>query len=249
MSIPVERIIENLDRLFDKKEFDRAEKLLEYWVGEAEKENDIRGRLTMLNEQIGFYRKNNQKEKCLVAISNALELARNGDFDLTVTLATALINCATGYKAFGMPKEAYELYCEAKEIYEKTLAPDDARLGGLYNNMALAVAELGDYGGARELYNSALKVMRTVANGQSEEAITYCNLADLASAEKGMIEGESEINEYLEKAKSLLDSPDIPKDGYYAFVCEKCAPTFGYYGWFFAEKELIGRAEEIYERI
>lgn len=34
MSIPVNRIIENLDRSFAKKDFDAAENLLKYWLSE-----------------------------------------------------------------------------------------------------------------------------------------------------------------------------------------------------------------------
>ena len=33
-----------------------------------------------------------------------------------------------------------------------------------------------------------------------------------------------------------------------AFVCEKCAPTFEYYGWFMTAKEIKRRSDEIYER-
>ena len=34
--------------------------------------------------------------------------------------------------------------------------------------------------------------------------------------------------------------------GYYAFVCEKCAPTFDHYGYFLAAEELKETAERIY---
>ena len=37
------------------------------------------------------------------------------------------------------------------------------------------------------------------------------------------------------------------RDGYYAFVCEKCASVFGYYGHFAYEKELYERSRRIYE--
>ena len=30
---------------------------------------------------------------------------------------------------------------------------------------------------------------------------------------------------------------NLKKDGYYAFVCEKCAPVFGHYGYFLTEIE------------
>ena len=40
----------------------------------------------------------------------------------------------------------------------------------------------------------------------------------------------------------------MPRDGYYAFVCEKCAPTFDYYGYFLIADDLNERAKAIYER-
>ena len=50
------------------------------------------------------------------------------------------------------------------------------------------------------------------------------------------------------KAEKLLYTESLPRDGYYAFVCEKCAPVFAYYGYFLTEQELHRRAGEIYER-
>ena len=37
--------------------------------------------------------------------------------------------------------------------------------------------------------------------------------------------------------------------GYYAFVCEKCAPTFDHYGYFLAAEELKETAERIYREM
>lgn len=248
MGIPIQRIIENLDRSFAKKDFDAAEKHLKYWLSEAEKENDLRGRLTVLNEQIGFYRKLGKEAECLEAIEAALELSEKSGINSAVTFGTTLINAATGYKAFGRAEKALPLYEKARELYENNLSEEDSRLGGLYNNMALTVSQLGDYREAEKLFYKALEVMKKVPHGELEEAITYCNLADLVSAEKGLLEGEKQISEHLERALALFDAQGLSRDGYYAFVCEKCAPTFGYYGWFLAEREISRRAEEIYER-
>lgn len=248
MNIPINRIIENLDRSFAKKDFDAAENLLKYWISEAEKENDLRGKLTVLNEQIGFYRKLGKEAEGLEAIESALELSEKMGLASTVSFGTTLINAATGYKAFGKAEKALPLYEKAKELYESNLNENDARLGGLYNNMALTVSELGNFREAEKLFGKALEVMRKTPHGELEEAITCCNLADLVAAEKGTVEGEKEIADYLEKALALFDAEGLARDGYYAFVCEKCAPTFGYYGWFFAEMEISRRAEEIYER-
>ena len=46
----------------------------------------------------------------------------------------------------------------------------------------------------------------------------------------------------------MMNTESLPRDGYYAFVCEKCAPVFGYYGYFLTERELNRRAREIHER-
>ena len=61
-----------------------------------------------------------------------------------------------------------------------------------------------------------------------------------------VLPAEQHINDCINRARELLDTPGIPHDGYYAFVCEKCAPTFGYYGYFLDEAEYRGRAEQIY---
>ena len=59
---------------------------------------------------------------------------------------------------------------------------------------------------------------------------------------------EQEVESLLDRALELLDTPSVPRDGYYAFVCEKCAPVFAYYGYFLADEDLRARAQEIYDR-
>lgn len=244
----VGRIIEKLDAYLDRKDYDAAEKHLDYWLNEADAGNDPRGKLTVLNEQIGLYRKTGKEAQCLAAIDSALSLADSMDMGQSVTAGTTLLNAATGYKAFGKAKEALPLYRKAKTIYESALAPDDKKLAGLYNNMALALTDLREFDEAKALYQKAIGIMEKQKGGAAEAAITRLNLADLIAAEKGPLDGAEEIDRQLLEAEKLLDAEDLPRDGTYAFVCEKCAPVFGYYGYFVTEKELDRRAKEIYER-
>lgn len=244
--IPTGRVIEKLDEYYAKNDMDGAERHLQYWLATAEQGNDERGRLTVLNEQVGLYRKLMRPE-ALTACKEALRLGEKLQSG-TITLGTTLINVATAYKAFGDAAGAMPLYERARKIYEKELPAGDARLGGLYNNMALAAMDLQDYSGAETLFRKALSVMEQVEDGKPEQAITYCNLADLTAARQGMEDGEKEINACLETAMTLLDAPENRRDGSYAYVCEKCAPTFGYYGFFRYENELNRRTREIYER-
>ena len=112
--------------------------------------------------------------------------------------------------------------------------------------MALALADLGRYAEARALYEKALTIMEKQEQGAMEAAITELNLANLAEAEQGLLEAEEEIEAHLDRAWALLNDPALPQNGYYAFVCEKCAPSFGYYGRFLDAQELKERSERIY---
>ena len=243
--IPVERIIDKLDSYLNQNDYDAAERHLKYWLSEADACHDMRGKLTVLNEQIGLYRKTGKESECLRAISDALTLADSMDMEKTASYATTLINAATGYKAFGKAEDVLPLYSKARAIYESMLDPNDGRLGGLYNNMALTLVDLKKYREAKDLYHKAIAVMEKQKNGELEIAITCLNLADLVNAESGIEAGDKEIEKLLQKAEELLNTTTLPRDGYYAYVCEKCAPVFGYYGCFLTEQELNRRVKEI----
>ena len=246
--IPVKRVTDRLDVLLGKKDYDGAVRLLDNWAREARDLRDSQGELSILNEQIGLYRKLDKKPECLNAIEGALKLLEELQMEDTVTGGTTLVNAATGYKAAGEPLQALPLYRRAREIYEKRLEEGDDRLAALYNNMALALAETGEYGEAAELYEKAIGVLQKKEGNEPEIAITYLNMADLLAEQEGCEAAAGRIDEFLDRAEQLLDSETIPRNGYYAFVCEKCAPGFYCYGHFSAGEKLEKRAEEIYER-
>ena len=246
--IPVRRILDKLDSLLEKKDSDGAERLRRNWISEADAGNDMQGKLTVYNEQIGLYRKLGRENECLSAIDAALSLASQIGAEDSVTGGTTFVNAATGYKAFGRASDALPLYRRAQDVYERLLKDGDDRLAGLYNNMALTLCELGEYAEAEDKYEKAIVILKKAEHREAEIAITYLNLADLTVAREGFEEGAERIEWYLRLAEALLDEESIPRDGYYAFVCEKCAPVFGYYGYFLAEKKFTERAREIYER-
>lgn len=246
--IPIGRVLERLDSYLDRKDYASAERHLKYWFTEAEAALDTPGRLTVLSEQIGLYRKTEQKEKCLSAIASALELLESFNVKGSVLYATVLLNAATGYKACGKNEDAVVLYRKAKQLYEANPDIDTGKLGALYNNMAVALADAGSYSEAEDLYMKALDIMTQMDNGALEAAMTYLNLADLLAAESGTEAAESKISEYLGKAEELILNGNAERNGYFAFVCEKCAPSFDYYGYFITADELRKAAEDIYER-
>ena len=150
-------------------------------------------------------------------------------------------------RLFGLAEDAISLFQQAQVIYERDLSPTDDRLGGLYNNMALALVDLKRFREADELYQKALQVMQVVPEKEPEQAITWLNMATAAEAEHGLSQGELRIRLLIEKARECLEIGKDRTDGNYAFVCEKCASVFGYYGYEDYARELTERCRRIYE--
>jgi len=245
--IPISRVLNKLDELYSHNNFKEAISVINYWIAEAKSQRDLRGEFSLKNELMGIYRKLGNESDAIQTANDALNIAEKLDDNDSPAIATCYVNSATVYKAFGQAHLSMPLFLKAKDIYEKYLK-DDERLGGLYNNMALALVDLEKYSEAKEYYQKAISVMEKIEGTEPEQAISYLNLASCCEAEFGLIDGEKEIALYIDKAWNLLNLESLNRDGNYAFVCDKCSSVFGYYGYFLYEEELKERATSIYER-
>ena len=246
--VPQRRIIEKLDEYMSHRDYAGAERHLLYWLEEAKLGGDLKGELMIRSELVGHYRKVLNREKAFENADAALELIGRIGYEGSISEATVYVNIATVYNAFSENDRSIAMFEKARSIYESIPELRPELLGGLYNNMALTYVALKQFPKAYELYDKAIETMGKVENGELEQAITYLNLANAKEDELGLEEAADDIETCLDKAYALLDTPAVPHRGYYAFVCEKCAPTFDYYGYFMAAGELKKRAEEIYER-
>ena len=244
--VPQHRIIAKMDEYMARRDYAGAERHLLYWLDEAKLGHDLRGQLMLEGELVGHYRKCGDREKALAHGEEELRLVDELGYGGSITGGTAFVNVATAMNAFGEDARALELFERARAAYEASPATRPELLGGLYNNMALTCVALGRYAEARSLYAHALERMGRVPGGELEQAITYLNIADAAVAELGMEAAEPRVEKLLDMAYALFDTTTAPLDGYYAFVCEKCAPVFSYYGYFLAAEDLAERAAAIY---
>ena len=246
--LDINQIISHLDYLLSKNDYAAACNFLEENVGLAEDYSYFKVLFTLCNECIGIYRKTGNKEQCFKYCQKALSLTQQLDFNSTIAGATTFINCGTAYKAFGEAQKSIPFFENALQLYEKLLPPNDRRLAGLYNNFSLSLVDLKEYDKALTLYEKAIEVLNHNPNFNLEQAVTYINMANLFEAQKGLENACGDIDILLDKAEAVLDKNHSTTDGNYAFVCEKCAPTFGYYGRFLYEQQLKERARVIYER-
>ena len=271
--VPQRRIADKMNEYMSRRDYAGAERHLLYWLAEAELGRDLQGQLMLQNEMVGHYRKTAQREKAMESAGKALELLAELGMENSISAGTTYVNVATACNAFGEYERSLELFGKARAVYENSSFVEPRLLGGLYNNMALTCTALSKYDEALALYEKAVSVMAKVPDGGLEQAITCLNMADTVEAWLGMEEGESRIFELADRAEELLDDkgrellrrPDgetsvletpgalkaLPAEekariGYYAFVCEKCAPVFEYYGYFLTANRLRETAEKIY---
>ena len=271
--VPQRRIIDKMDEYMSRRDYNGAERHLLYWLEEAKLGGDLQGQLMLRNELVGHYRKTGQKEPAMESAAKALDLLRELDMENTITAGTTYVNIATACGAFGDHERAIRLFEKARAAYESSSQTETQLLGGLYNNMALTCTELGRCEEALALYEKAANLMGRVPDGELEQAITYLNMANTVEVQLGLEAGEQQINALVERAEELLeakgeellgkgeaaltDGTDLramkqeerARLGYYAFVCEKCAPTFAYYGYFMTAESLTERSEELVKRL
>ena len=246
--VPQQRIMEKVNECMSRRDYPGVERVLRYWLDEARAGGDLRGQLMILNEMVGHYRKTGEKEKAHESARAALDLIPVLGYGDALSGATTWVNVATAYNSFGENEEALPLFEQARRVYEKSPGAAPGLVGGLYNNMGLACAALGRWEEALSLYGLAMEKMAHAPNGALEQAVTCLNMANAIEGRDGMEKGEREIFSLLDRASALLEEEGPPRDGYYAYVCEHCAPTFEYYGYFARAEALKKTAEDIYER-
>lgn len=237
-------LISKLDSFFARNDLQGAEGFLESSLLEARRLGDWSAEVSILSEQMGFFRRNNKKEEGLRAVDEGIALIYAHSLQTTVSGGTILLNAATTLKAFGEKERSMEVFLVAKATLEAKLSPADYRLAGLYNNMALTLVDLSQYGEAEEYYFKALSILEKTDMGQNERAVTYCNMAYMYYNQNPE---DDRINEVMEKAEALLEDESVTRDGYYAFTISKCLSAFEFFGYFLFAERLKKRAEEIYE--
>lgn len=242
--VSVPEVIAGLDSLNNSGREAEGMAYLEQWLKVCRQKGDWRAELSVLSELLGQYRRRGEREKGIRTVNEAMELLRSHSMGSTVSGATILLNAATTMKCFGLAKESIPVFRHVSRVYADHLDPLDYRFAGLYNNMALSCADIGETDNAEKYYRLAIGILEHIPLQQNDIAASWCNLAELFDAQDPE---DPRIDDCMEKAWENLNAPELPHDGYHAFTISKCAPTFDRLGYFLYAGELKKRAEEIYE--
>ncbi len=207
----MEKILQELDRLFATYQMDRVEGFLENQMAQAVQAQDDGSLITLLNEMIGYLRDVSKYEKCCLYCDKLMEVLERNQMRGSVPYATSLLNIANAYRAAGKLAESMSGYQTVLLIYRNQLEANDFRFASLYNNMSLLYQEMGDFEEACHCLEKALPIVSSYAEARIETAVTHTNLA--ASLLKlGRYE---EAMDHLQKAFSIFEM-DEKKDFHYS---------------------------------
>ncbi len=240
----VPELLAVLDSYYSKNDLDGAGSFLEAELDRVKKAGDWSAELSLLSEQMGYFRRTGDRKKGIAACEKGMDLIKEHNLGDSVSGATVLLNAATTLKAFSLPERSAELFLRVERVYGKLLRDDDYRMAGLYNNAALTFVDLGNFAEAEKRYKKALSVLDRCRDSENEKAVTFCNMAYMYAA---VDPTDGRVEEVMKAAERCLEDPETQRDGYYAFTASKCRSAFEYFGFFAFAEELGRRAEEIYE--
>ena len=168
------------------------------------------------------------------------------------------------YNNMALTCAALGRYEEALELYEKALTvmadvPDgELEQAITFLNMADVVeAQLGPEEGENRIFELVERAQELLENKGREILGPGWPLtddvenepADTDGADMPAVSGGDNATADKDGAGSALrgkSREERARIGYFAFVCEKCAPTFDHYGYFLAAEALKETAERIY---
>lgn len=202
----INRVLSEYDAIESTHDFNRIETFLVEKIEEAKAEGDNGALITLLNEQIGFYREISEYQKSITSCRDLLLVMDEQGIKGTVPYATSILNIANACRAAGLLKESNLYYNEVLRIYNEKLSPGDYAFAPLYNNMALLFQEMGDYMSACDCLKKALALVKNYPEAKDKIAITHTNLA--LSLMKNNEYDEAEYN--LNEAFKIFDSFDEP---------------------------------------
>ena len=198
-------ILSNYDAMFGIYTLSEIEAYLYENIKQAKIESETSVLFTLLNEMIGFCRDTTQKEKALKYCAELLQLVEEMNLGESYEYATALLNIANAYRAFGKLDESVALFSQVENIYKRLLPEKDFGYANLYNNWGLTYQELKDYKKAKETLLKALEVVDSYKDALIPQATTRTNLvATLMQMETE--EACREAEGYLERALEIHEA-------------------------------------------
>ncbi len=173
----IQKVLAEYDGMFGKASLSQIEEFLFQKLQEAASLGEDEALFTLLNEMIGFCRDTMQREKGLKYCDVLQGLLVRMNLQGRVEWATALLNIANAYRAFGLLQESLGLYEQVHENYQKNVGAGDFSFASLYNNWSLLYQEMEEYEKAVAVLRRALEIADAHREAKIPQATSRVNLA------------------------------------------------------------------------
>ena len=222
----IQNVLAEYDSMFGNYTLKEIEGFLLKNMSEARFKSEHQELVTLLNEAIGFYRDTTQKEKALKLCGELIELLAMLELEGSIPYATSLLNIANAFRAFGLHKEAVQLFEKVEDIYGNHFSKEDFMYASLYNNWALAYQESTEYEKAAEMLKKALKIVDLYKDAVIPQATTRTNLASSLLG-IGTESAYAEAVNHLSKALDIFEK-DGGKDFHYGAALVAMGDAYSY---------------------
>lgn len=244
----VQQMFSELNGFFNVHDMSGAEACMEKYLQIAREQNDWQSELTILNEQIGFYRKAGNVSAGMRTIDRAFRLVEDHGLSSHEAGATTWLNGATAFRAFKEYETSYIYFKKTMELYLNLLRPFDYRFASLYNNFALLLIDMKRYEEAEAYFEKSLIILETDPDSGAEMATTCVSMAHMYHSMELKPERKQEkIKSILLRAWKLLSRWEMLPDSYFAYVCDICSKSFFFFGLEKEGADLKRRSEEYYQ--
>lgn len=242
--ISVSEFIRELDACFGRNDMKAARDCLRTWEDRARALSDDKGLLAVLNEGVGYYRRVKKRTRAMETMEESLQLVEKLGIADSFSGATVYINAATTRSFFGEEQEALGMYDRAEECFLRSGKRETYEYAALLNNRGATCSELGDLARAEKDWLEAVEILKTVGHHAGEIAVSLVQLAHLTYERDES--ATDRVEQLLDEAWEQINSPDQERDGNYAYVLRKCAPSYDYFKRPEEAQALRDVANEIY---
>lgn len=208
----IQQVLNEYDALFRKTGPEEIHAFLASHISQAEKENDRRALLTLLNEQLGYARDTDCEDVAMSCVSKLRNLLADMNLEGSMPYGNTYLNIANGLRAYGRYEEAEEAFRETEKTYTKNLPEGDYSYAGLYNNWSILAILQQKPIEAIELIRKAIDVIDRYDAAVIEQATSRVNLAQaLIDASVKSSDEESlwaEAYDVLREAVEIFEKAD-----------------------------------------
>ena len=193
----IHETLQQLDSLLRSSQLEEAEAFLKTQTEQTAASGDWETEAVLRNEQMGFYRDCGNFPESLHAAQRARFLYESHHQTNSVSYATTLLNCANAYRASGSYDAAFAAFAAVQSLYQKHLPPDDIRIAGYWNNLALLYQEVQQWENACDCLRNALDLARSkqdcvkIAISCTNLAVSLLHLSQIEEAEALLLEADT----------------------------------------------------------